>query len=92
MLENHIRAADSAGVPVLVRVTANQPVQILHALDAGAAGVIVPHVDTAEQAAAAVRAAHYPRTAAADSPCPRGPDGTAPPAPTSTCAPPNGPW
>ncbi|MCP9977754.1 SDR family oxidoreductase [Actinomadura madurae] len=60
MLENHIRAADSAGVPVLVRVTANQPVQILHALDAGAAGVIVPHVDTAEQAAAAVRAAHYP--------------------------------
>ncbi|GAA3924598.1 aldolase/citrate lyase family protein [Actinomadura viridis] len=60
LLENHVRAADSAGVPVVVRVSSNRPEQILHALDAGAAGVIVPHVDTADQAAAAVRAAHYP--------------------------------
>jgi 4-hydroxy-2-oxoheptanedioate aldolase len=60
MLEHHIRAADSAKVPILVRVSANDRVQILTALDAGAAGVIVPHVNTADEAAAAVRAAHYP--------------------------------
>ncbi|WP_051791457.1 HpcH/HpaI aldolase family protein [Amycolatopsis jejuensis] len=60
LLEHHIRAADSAEIPVLVRVSANDRTQILTALDAGATGVIVPHVNTAEEAAAAVRAAHYP--------------------------------
>lgn len=44
----------------LVRVGANDPTLIGQALDAGAAGIIVPLVDTAEQAAAAVRAAKYP--------------------------------
>jgi 4-hydroxy-2-oxoheptanedioate aldolase len=59
-LEHHLRAADSAGIDVIVRVGTNDPLQILRALDAGARGVIVPHVDTAEEAEAAVRAAHYP--------------------------------
>lgn len=44
----------------LVRVDDNNPTSIGRALDAGAVGVIVPLVDTAEQAAAAVAAAKYP--------------------------------
>ena len=59
-LEHHLRAADSVGVAALVRVGSNDPLSILRALDAGAAGVIVPHVSHAEDAEAAVRAAHYP--------------------------------
>nr|WP_184826608.1 aldolase/citrate lyase family protein [Jiangella mangrovi] len=44
----------------LVRVPANDLTSIGQALDAGAHGVIVPLVDTADQAAAAVRACRYP--------------------------------
>ncbi|MFI7742848.1 HpcH/HpaI aldolase/citrate lyase family protein [Kocuria rhizosphaericola] len=47
-------------VPVLVRVAANDPTLIGRALDAGADGVVVPLVQDAEQAEAAVAAAHYP--------------------------------
>lgn len=46
--------------PVLVRVAANDPTLIGRALDAGADGVVVPLVQDAEQAGAAVAAAHYP--------------------------------
>lgn len=59
-LEHHLRAADSAGLAALVRVGANQPIDILRALDAGAAGIVVPHVNDAGDAHAAVRAAYYP--------------------------------
>jgi 4-hydroxy-2-oxoheptanedioate aldolase len=61
-LEHHLRAADSVGIPALVRVGGNDPLLILRALDAGAAGVIVPHVSDPEDAQSAVRAAHYPPT------------------------------
>ena len=44
----------------LVRVAANHPTPIGRALDAGAVGVIVPLVDSAAEAAAAVSAARYP--------------------------------
>lgn len=44
----------------VVRVESGDPTPIGKALDAGATAVIVPLVDTAEQAAAAVRAARYP--------------------------------
>ena len=37
-------AARTREVPVLYRVAANEPVRIMHALDAGAAGVIVPQI------------------------------------------------
>ena len=47
------------GVPGLVRVAQNDPVDIGGALDLGAAGVMVPMVDTAEDAAAAVAACRY---------------------------------
>lgn len=45
---------------VLCRVSANTPHAIGSALDAGARGVIVPFVETAEEAEAAVVAAKYP--------------------------------
>jgi 2-keto-3-deoxy-L-rhamnonate aldolase RhmA/NAD(P)-dependent dehydrogenase (short-subunit alcohol dehydrogenase family) len=44
----------------LVRVAVNNPVVIGEALDMGAAGVIVPLVETAAEAKAAVAAAKYP--------------------------------
>lgn len=44
----------------LVRVPENRGIWIEKALDAGAAGIIVPHVNSAEQAARAVRSAKYP--------------------------------
>lgn len=58
-LENVIRAAWVANVAPLVRVTWNDPGQILKAVDMGASGVVVPHVNAAAEAAAAVSAANY---------------------------------
>ncbi len=55
-----VSAAALAGKPALVRVPDNTTMEIAGALDAGAAGVIVPRVDSAEQAAAAVAAARFP--------------------------------
>jgi 4-hydroxy-2-oxoheptanedioate aldolase len=48
------------GVPSVVRVSSNNHAAIGRVLDAGADGVIVPLVDTPEQAAAAVAACRYP--------------------------------
>ncbi|MGA9872601.1 MAG: aldolase/citrate lyase family protein [Rhodococcus sp. (in: high G+C Gram-positive bacteria)] len=56
-----LTAIDAAHGPAgLVRVEANDATPIGRALDAGASGVIVPLVDTATDAAAAVAAATYP--------------------------------
>jgi 4-hydroxy-2-oxoheptanedioate aldolase len=49
-----------AGVPALVRVPWNDPSWIMKALDAGAAGVIVPLVNSPSDAAAATGACRYP--------------------------------
>ena len=57
-LGQHLTAATAAGIPALVRV--GQLSEILRVLDLGAAGVIVPHVSSVEQAEQAVRAASYP--------------------------------
>lgn len=60
-LVNGLMALDAGGRSTgLVRVAANDAALIGQALDAGAGGVIVPMVDTAEQAAAAVAATRYP--------------------------------
>src|SRR5258705_3617949 len=59
-LEHHVRAAESFGMPAVVRVGSHQPGEILRALDIGAEGIIVPHVNTRGEAEAVVRAAHYP--------------------------------
>lgn len=54
-----IRAAEAAGVSPIVRVPDHRPSGIMSALDAGAMGVLVPDVATAEQAKAVVSAARY---------------------------------
>lgn len=59
LLTDMIRAADVARVPALVRVRGKGPCHTAAALDAGACGVMIPHVSTADEAAAAVRAARY---------------------------------
>src|SRR3954454_17355557 len=56
-----LTAIDAAGQAVgIVRVGANDAATIGRALDAGAAGVIVPLVNSAEEAATAVAASRYP--------------------------------
>src|SRR5882724_9792468 len=50
----------SARVPVLVRTADASAISISQALDTGAEGVIVPLIETDEQAAAAVAAARFP--------------------------------
>ncbi|MBI2910269.1 MAG: hypothetical protein HYX92_21715 [Chloroflexi bacterium] len=54
------RTADAAGIIPLVRVAQNDPREILHALDAGGAGIIVPHVNSAEELRRALAACRYP--------------------------------
>jgi 4-hydroxy-2-oxoheptanedioate aldolase len=54
------RGNPSAPATGLVRVATNDPTPIGRALDAGAAGVIVPLVSSPAEAAAAVAAARYP--------------------------------
>ncbi|MBV2358207.1 aldolase [Thalassococcus sp. CAU 1522] len=46
-------------LPMLVRVADGSPREILQALDYGAAGVVVPHVDSVEKAAEVARAARF---------------------------------
>ena len=55
-----IRVIDLCGVTPIVRVGANNPLLIKHALDAGAKGIIAPMVTSPVDAEAAVAAAHYP--------------------------------
>jgi 4-hydroxy-2-oxoheptanedioate aldolase len=59
-LEPIAMAGQLAGIPVLARVAENRLDDVQHALDAGAAGVIVPRVTTADSAAAALAHARYP--------------------------------
>jgi 4-hydroxy-2-oxoheptanedioate aldolase len=54
------QAMRAAGRAPLVRVPWNEPVQLMRALDSGAAGVVVPMVDTAADAARAVDACRFP--------------------------------
>ncbi|WP_224388026.1 HpcH/HpaI aldolase/citrate lyase family protein [Pseudonocardia sp. ICBG1293] len=55
-----LQALSATGTPSLVRVPGHGAEAVGRALDRGADGVIVPLVDTAEQAAAAVAACRYP--------------------------------
>lgn len=56
---NMIRATQIGGAAPIVRVPACERALILKVLDAGAAGVLVPGVESAEVTAAAVSAARY---------------------------------
>jgi 4-hydroxy-2-oxoheptanedioate aldolase len=55
-----LQAADAAGVPVLVRPGTGEPDRIGRALDLGAAGVLIPLVESRSEAEAAVAACRYP--------------------------------
>ncbi|HTC86322.1 MAG TPA: aldolase/citrate lyase family protein [Candidatus Acidoferrum sp.] len=53
-------ATRASGVPLLYRVAANEPVRIMHALDAGASGVVIPQVRTTADVERAVAWCRYP--------------------------------
>lgn len=57
--ENMLRASHTRGAVPFVRVMANRPELISQALNFGAAGILVPHVDSPEEAREVVRAARY---------------------------------
>jgi len=58
-LQEHIAAATAAGLHVLVR-TGPEGAEIGRALDAGASGIVLPHVDSAADARRLVSAVRYP--------------------------------
>ena len=58
--EDMIRAAELTGMAPIVRPVSNKPEIIAPFLDRGAWGVQIPHVNTAEEARAAVDAVKYP--------------------------------
>lgn len=58
--EELIRVIEFCGVAPLVRLSANDPIQIKRVMDAGAHGVIVPMVNSRQEAEQAVQAVRYP--------------------------------
>lgn len=58
-LDRMLLAARAVSLPALVRVPDQRDATILSVLDLGASGIIVPHVDTADQARAVVAAARF---------------------------------
>ena len=58
-IANMSRACDLWGMMSMVRINRNDPALITRTLDCGANGIMVPHVDTAEQARAVATAAKY---------------------------------
>ena len=59
-LQTQLIALRTSGAALLVRVPHQEETAIMQALDLGAQGVVVPHVDTGSECAGAVRAALYP--------------------------------
>jgi 4-hydroxy-2-oxoheptanedioate aldolase len=59
-LENLIRAAEASDIVPIVRVKENREHYIRNALEAGAQGVVIPHVATKEDAEKAVKYARFP--------------------------------
>ncbi len=60
-LDAALAVARALDLPVLVRVAAATPQDVLAALDLGALGVVVPHVDSVTKAEAVAQAAHFGR-------------------------------
>ena len=58
-VEHMVRAAESFGITPIARIPDHSEQTILRFLDRGLQGIIVPHVNTGEQAAAIARAARY---------------------------------
>ncbi|GAB2648475.1 HpcH/HpaI aldolase family protein [Kribbella swartbergensis] len=59
-LRHHLTIAELYGLGVLVRIGSGESALALRALDQGADGIVAPHVDSPEDAAALVGAVHYP--------------------------------
>ena len=59
-VEAMVRAAEAAGLTPLARVPHNEASIILRFLDVGVMGLLVPHVETADDARRAVAAMKYP--------------------------------
>jgi 4-hydroxy-2-oxoheptanedioate aldolase len=60
LLRQHLALADAHGLPVLVRIGEGEHHLAQRALDQGAQGIVAPHVESAAEAEALVRAVHYP--------------------------------
>ena len=58
-IDSVLLALRSMSMPALVRVQSAAPEQILNALDCGATGIVVPHVDSVEKAQACAAAAKF---------------------------------
>ncbi len=58
-VEHMVRAAESFGITPIARIPNHHESTILRYLDRGLQGIIVPHVNTGEEAAAVARAARY---------------------------------
>lgn len=59
-IQSLIQAMDAYDCPAIVRVTSNDGNQIKRVMDAGATGIMVPLVNSAADAEAAVRHTYYP--------------------------------
>jgi 2-dehydro-3-deoxyglucarate aldolase len=59
-IQTLIQVLDGKQCPSIVRLTSNHPDQIKRVMDAGATGVMVPMVKSAEDARAAVQSVYYP--------------------------------
>ncbi|MBV9544396.1 MAG: 2-dehydro-3-deoxyglucarate aldolase [Chloroflexi bacterium] len=55
-----VRAAESAGITPVVRVPRNEPETILRYMETGVAGIVVPQVNSGEEARRVVAAVKYP--------------------------------
>ena len=58
-LDQCMAVARALDFPILVRVADSSPREILQALDYGAVGIVAPHVDSAQKAAAVAKSARY---------------------------------
>jgi 2-keto-3-deoxy-L-rhamnonate aldolase RhmA len=59
-LSNMIMASELSGMATLIRIPDNDPTDVRKALEVGADGVIIPHVNTLEDAKRAVSNARFP--------------------------------
>jgi 2-keto-3-deoxy-L-rhamnonate aldolase RhmA len=66
----HVRAAQAAGIVPMARMANHDRVDVQKYLDIGVEALIVAHIDTADDARAAVAATRFPRRAGVRSMCP----------------------
>lgn len=59
VVEDMVRAADASGMAALVRVAWNDEKEILHALETGVAGIVLPFVESADDVRRATSAMRY---------------------------------